>query len=369
MSSDPIPSAEALPVLPPPGAPPAARREWSRWLVRLALGAAWSARHPLEPFAAPPAAAPEDRHYYRSEDGWEAPLWRYPALPGQPGEPVLLVHGLGCSRGFDYTETSLVGALRARGFDVFVAEHRGDPNAVSPSGRAAFDFDDIAAQDVPAMLAAVRRITGFERVLWVGHAMGGQLLYAHLARGGAPDLAAAVTLAARVRFEAPPSQARLAALTATLLPPSWALPARVVQRALSAFSEPDRWSSVARDVPGAVGRGFMLHGTQDVPAGLIRQVGRWFAAGTLCDRGDRLDYLAALQGVALPVLGVAAEGDRICPPDQARPAIDALQPELTRWLCLGPELGHLDLLLGQQSGALVFPEVVSWLDRWRKRCW
>lgn len=347
------------------------RRELVASLSRLALGAAWTARHPREPYVAAPADAPRDRLYYQAEDGWEAPLWRHPPRAGASGEPVLLVHGLATgTRCFDYQEEgSLAAALVAAGFDVYLMEHRGDRHSVAPPGAPPFDFDDIAAFDVPAALATVRRVSGFPRVLWVGHAMGGQLLYAHLARGGGPDLAAAASLCAAVRFSLPRSQARLAALAAHLLPAAWSVPTRVVQQALSALAEPDLWAPLTSDAEGPLVRGHLLHASEDVHAGLARQVARWLSSGWLCDRHDRLDYVEAMRGQTLPVFVVAAEGDRVCPPEAARPAFDVLNAADRRWLALGEGWGHLDPLLGRAAAAELFPALVAWLSRWRRACW
>ena len=72
---------------------PRTKRDLAGVLTRAVMHATWRARHPRESLALPPAQAP-DRIYYQTEDGWEAPLWRYPPAPDAPGEPVLLVHGL-----------------------------------------------------------------------------------------------------------------------------------------------------------------------------------------------------------------------------------------------------------------------------------
>ncbi len=346
-------------------------RDLGETIARLALATVWSTRHPLEPFASKPAASTLERYYARAEDGWECPLYRRPPPPGASGEPVILAHGLGTgARSFDFQEErSLASRLHTAGYDVYLFSHRGDRGTAPPPGARGFDFDDIVAQDLPAAISLAQRISGFSRVLWLGHAMGGQLLYAHLARGGEAGIAAAVALCAAVRFPRPGSQARLAALTARLLPSGWALPTRNVQRALSALADPELWAPVARDLDGPTGRGLLLHAGEDLPVGLVRQVARWFSAGTLCDRGDRLDYLAALRGTRTPLMAVAASGDSICSPAQARPALDGLDPERSRWLCLGESWGHLDPVLGRQADAEVTPALLAWLEQWRRRCW
>jgi pimeloyl-ACP methyl ester carboxylesterase len=108
---------------------------------------------------------------------------------------------------------------------------------------------------------------------------------------------------------------------------------------------------------------------EDVGAAMVRQVARWLAAGTLCDRDGRFDYVAALRGTAVPVLGIAAEGDAVCSPDAAREGIEALDPACRAWLALGPDWGHLDPLHGPEAPAVVAPRVLEWLDAHRRDCW
>lgn len=363
------PSAE-LPTLPPPELRAPRAREIGETLTRLALATVWASRNPLEPFTATPAQRSSERYYFQAGDGWEGALYRRPPPPGASGEPVILAHGLLTgARGFDLgAEGSLSSALHAAGFDVYALVHRGDRDAVAPARGAGFDFDDIATWDLPAALATVQRVSGFERALWVGHALGGQLLYAHLARGG-DGITAGVTLGAAVRFRRPTSSMRMAALTAQLLPAGLALPTRAVQRALSAVADAELWSPLALDLDGPTGRALLLHAGEDVPVGLVRQLARWLMSGSLVDRGDRLDYLAALQGRRFPLLCVAGSGDAICPPEAAKPAFDALDPAETSWLALDEGWGHLDLLLGRDAASTLHPQVVAWLERWRRRCW
>lgn len=346
------------------------RRELAPRVARLALAAAWSARHPREPFIVKRPPQVTDRIYYRAADGWEAPLLRFSPPPGASGEPVVLAHGLGTdARSFDLTrEGSLARTLHDAGFDVYLLAHRGDRGAVPPRGHPTFDFDDIARQDLPAALDAVRTHSDCRRVLWVGHSLGGLLLYAHLAHGGRDDLAAAVSLCAPVRFETPRSTARLAGMVARLMPAGWKIPLRSIQQVLAPTGTADLWEPLAQDVDGPTGRTMMLYGGGDLHGGLARQIATWLATGSLCDRGDRLDYVEALLGADLPLLGICAEGDRICPPQAAYPAFDAFRPE-RRVLCLDGGWGHLDPLIGRRAASEVYPVIVEWLQRWRKDCW
>ncbi len=346
------------------------KRELGTALVRAALGAAWTARNPRESFAAAPDSAPVDRLYYRAADGWESPVWRLPRSLEGRGEPVLLMSSLGFGRlAFDFSEeTSLARRLQAEGFDVYLGGYRGCPGSAPAEGARGFDFDDIVAFDIPAMLDKVREASGTNRVLWVGHAFGGQLLYGHLARGGG-GLAAAISLCAAVRFEAPRTEARLASLAAQLIPEGLNLPVRALHTLLSPASRPGEGGLAGNGVDGPVLRGLMVHGSENVNAGLLRQVGTWLKAGVLCDRDDQIDYLAALRGQQLPLLVVAGEGDSLCHPHQAQPVVEAWSPGQAHWWKLGPEWGHLDPLVGRDAGERVHEELVRFLDRHRQECW
>jgi predicted alpha/beta hydrolase len=345
------------------------RRELGEVVVRAVMSAAWYSRNPRTRFAVSPRPAP-DRYFYQASDGWEAPIWRYPPRLDAPGEPVLLLHGLGLSGvGFDLQEgDSLVDALHEAGFDVYVLEHRGDPGALAPQGASGFDFDDIVEQDLPAAIERIRDISGWPRLLWIGHSMGGQLLYATLARG-TDAIAAGISLCAPVRFETPRSHARMAALAASLVPGGWSLPARSLHRALTPLTGEALWGSLGREIEGSLARGMMIHGVEDIAAGLLKQIGRWIASGSLCDRNDRLDYIEAMRAASVPVMVVAAEGDRLCPPAAARPAFEALPEDRRFWLTLSDRWGHLDPLIGERASSELHPRLLAWLSLWRGRCW
>ena len=347
----------------------AARRDLGEVVVRAVMSGVWHSRNPREKFATAPRPPP-DRYYYRAADGWESPIWRYPPRLGASGEPVVLLHGLGLSGvGFDLPEKeSLVDALLEAGFDVYVPEHRGDPGSRRPHGAERFDFDDIASKDLPAAMEKILSLSGWSRLLWIGHSMGGQLLYAALATGS-DSIAAGVSLCAPVRFEAPRSHARMAGLAASLLPAGWRIPTRGLHRALTPLAGEGLWSSLGREVNGSVARGMMVHGVEDIASGLLRQIMRWFASGALCDRHDRLDYVEAMRGTEVPLMLVAAHGDPLCSPAAARPAFDVLDPTRRAWLALGSRWGHLDPLIGERAASELHPRLIAWLQRWRARCW
>jgi len=375
----PTPMGPASPDLPqcrPPamvprfGVPVAARS------FKLALTVAHSllASDRRERFAEDPRPRAVEHVPYTTDDGWRCSLYRCPPLPGATGEPVLLAHALGMNRlSLDYgTGDGLVGLLHAWGFDVWLWEHRADASAFAPRRARAFDADDIATQDLPAALDCVRARTSYPRVGWVGHGLGGQLLYLHLAQEPGSPIFAAACLGAAVRFPTPSSTARTAAAVASLLPARLGLPARQVMRLLSPGTSADPFLGhglCAGGIEGPRLRGLMNHGIEDLSGGLVRQVARWLSEGSLCDAGGRIDCLEAIRGLPLALLAVAADDDSVCPPEAAFAAVEALGQADTHTLRVREPCGHLDLIHGEVCTRVTGPAVAAWLDAHRRRAW
>jgi cholesterol oxidase len=126
--------------------------------------------------AAPPrkrrqlrAPAPEV-HPVTTADGVQLRLTRF---RGGGKGPVMLTHGLGVSSGIftiDTIDTNLLEHLVAHEYDVWLLDYRASIDL--PSARTRFDADDVATEDYPAAVAAVRLLTGAESVQVVAHCFG-----------------------------------------------------------------------------------------------------------------------------------------------------------------------------------------------------
>jgi len=312
-------------------------------------------------FLEAPRPRPLPRLYYTAADGWRAPLLHLTAAAGGAGEPVVLAHALGLSsEAFRYGRgPTLATRLAAAGFSVYLLAHRGDGSALPPEGAAGFDFDDVLERDLPAALERVRAHAGYPAVHWVGHGLGGQLGLAHAAR--MPDSLATVTaIAAAVRFDAPASGQRRAALARALLPSWWHLPARAAARAVLPWVEGEG---------GARLRGVLRYAAEDVPLGLLRQAARWLEAGALVDRTGLLDYRLALADARAPLHVVTAAGDPVCPPAHAAAALGRWGGSDRSHTALGEGWGHLDLLVSPAADTAVFQPVVTWLETRRRAAW
>lgn len=114
-------------------------------------------------------SAPEI-HPLTTADGVQLRLTRY---RGGGKGPVLVAHGLGVSSEIftvDTIATNLLEYLFAHEYDVWLLDYRASIEL--PSSRTQFSADDVASQDYPAAVEAVRTLSGAESVQAVVHCFG-----------------------------------------------------------------------------------------------------------------------------------------------------------------------------------------------------
>ena len=132
-------------------------------------------------------------------DGWMLGMRRIRPEHPDPGKlPVVLCHGLGLNGTFwTITDDHLPGQLARQGYEVFVVDMRGSgaSHRVGAAGKINnflrqtplrevgardWNVDDEYKYDVPAILEYVRAETGSSKVNWVGHSLGGMLMFPFL---------------------------------------------------------------------------------------------------------------------------------------------------------------------------------------------
>jgi polyhydroxyalkanoate synthase subunit PhaC len=303
-------------------------------------------------------------------------------FPLQPTRGVLvLVHGFGQNRYAWHTpRRSFVNYLAFRGYDVFNLELRGFGRSRG-FGSALADHPDVHIEvDLPRAVDAALAISGAERVFLVGHSLGGACCYA-AAPLVAERLQGVVTLAGLYRFAAVPGVLRLAAelvhyVDRVSRPSDWALPVhrvglllRTMQLALN--------SSLYRPIPfqawypGTIEPEILaylhLAAYDRASLGVVRAIASWARRGRVTNRfGD--DLLAAFDALDLPLLVVAASHDVLLPPSGAKPAYSQSQSRDKTFRVFGPDAGghhwgHVDLILGRDAPAYVWPFIADWFDK------
>jgi cholesterol oxidase len=126
--------------------------------------------------------APEPEiHPLTAADGVQLRLTRYRA--GDRG-PVILAHGLGVSSrifSIDTISTNVLEYLCELGFDVWLLDYR--VSIELPASSRAWTADDVATNDFPPAIAAVRAATGADRVDALVHCYGATTFFMSMLAG------------------------------------------------------------------------------------------------------------------------------------------------------------------------------------------
>lgn len=315
----------------------------------------------------------------KTSDGWTLDLRHVPGTGAKrQARPVILMHGiLANGRSMDLDEKhSIARDLAARGFDIWIpslrnvgaSEHRWLPSVASTDS----DFDAYVTRDLPAVIAEVRARTGAAQVDYVGHSMGGLVLYAYLSRGGT-NVARGVTLGSPSRLRWSGNIESIARRAHGLAPLGSWIP--VQSAALSTLpvqgemdSLPERLVMGRENTTAATWKKIVADSLDDVPSGVLSQFAGWLVTDRFDSIDHTIDYLGGLSQVHVPMLVVAGKTDGLAPPWTVRPAFDALGSTEKEWIVIGEANGqtadynHMDLLLGEHASKDVFDRVASFLS-------
>jgi alpha-beta hydrolase superfamily lysophospholipase len=336
----------------------------------------------------PPA---DELHFVRTADGWRVALSRYrarlesgDASSTARAQPVILCHGLAANRvTWDLApEVSLARHLAGRGYDVWSLELRGHGRSDRPTlwsiltlrRRYRWTFDDYLEKDLPAALAFVRERTGSPRVHWVGHSMGGILLYAHLATGGSADIASGVTLGSSVDYSGSASGfhsvTRLRRVARYLGPipigPAALFGAPLAGRFGAAI---ERFNYCPENVEPHLLRQMSASVSHTTSSRVLEQLATGFLPGGLQSYDGSKHYLRGLSSATTGVLSIAGSRDEQCPPEAARATVEAFASATARLMVVGRDqgqaehYGHFDLIIGRRAPVEVYPAIDSWIDR------
>ncbi len=287
-------------------------------------------------------------------------------------EPLILCHGLSANRyNLDLDDqTSLALYLAGRGFDVYLLDLRG--RGLSRRGWwPTQSFDDYVDHDVPAAVAAVRARHGGARVSWVGHSMGGLVLYAYLARQPDAPIGAAVTVGSPLRFDYPwwiRGPLAVAAALPRLGPILQARAARLLAPLVGhVYPRIVRWLLHPEHTAPARVRLAVANLVADISGNELKHFAHMVRGGAFKSLRDGFDYGSALGAVEVPVLALAGSRDLMAPATSVREACRRLGGP-ARFRLLGRDagdpvdFGHGDLLIGDHAPAVVFPEIADWLE-------
>lgn len=314
--------------------------------------------------------------FVRTSDDWQLALLRY-SKPEQVTRklPVLLCHGLGCSHfSFDVNrQFSIVRHLVAQGFDVYCIDLRGhgysqkakQGNDYGIYQNWGYGFNDYLNQDLPAALARVCKLAGSEQVHYLGHSMGGILLFAYAAIGG-NLVKCGVTFGSSLDYSGLPTIFR--PLLPLLKLVSWApfvplnldallsgklagIHPKLVNKIYAASANCDH------KIISKVLQSAFTPVSMPVLKALAQAIN---GEGMRTDSGQKYSDLLQQRGYDFDILSISGEADIQClPPTAARFGTEQLVLGKTHQC--QHDYGHHDLIVGNNATTEVYPKVVDFL--------
>ncbi len=350
----------------------------------------------------------------QTADGWKIAIERFSPAQGRArpdAPPVVLVHGLGYNGNFwNLTDdVSLARHLQRAGYDVFVPSLRGAGRSTKPlvsqirqlfrlqfeqydprtalAGdpgllRLNWTIDDHVNSDVPAIIDAVLKAAGRERLHWVGHSMGGMVLYGYLGRNpeACGRIASFVAIGSPVALLKPHSEP-LEAMAAGKIPLaignaalSTTLPGIINAIGGELTAGPvEKLFMNQSNMTGDVVRLLPLRVQEDIAPGQLAQLVRMIEGERFVSADGAIDYAALIEKVTCPTLIVAGTLDNLCPLDSSKYAYGRVGAREKRFVLAGrinnfsSDYGHNDLVLGRAAGREVFPFILDWFGRFDRR--
>ena len=331
--------------------------------------------------------------YAYTADGWRLGVRHYrPQQPDPAKLPVVLCHGLGLNATFwTITDDHLPLQLNARGYDVYVFDIRGSGENARPGrhdrinrrlrqtpfrerGERSWNVDDLMRYDVPAILDYVQRETGHDRVNWVGHSMGGMLMFPFLELDSHPErIANFVGMGSTIILAEAPQKDMLLANRALRALSLFASPGRL-GRPLTYFRLPgmgqiDRFYYSDDNVDERTVSRFYGYTLEDPGAGAFRQLDPYLQYGHMLSADGKVDYSALLGRVKVPTLMVAGEADIISDVPSTELTYAALGSPDKTLMKFGrshgqvADYGHCDLVWSRHAPREIFPPIIDWLDQ------
>lgn len=331
--------------------------------------------------------------FVRTRDGWLLGVRHYrPSHPDPAKLPVVLCHGLGLNATFwTITEHHLPEQLTQAGYEVFVYDCRSSGRS-SPEkfarinetlrqtpfrerGECHWTTDDQAFYDIPAILEHVRKRTGKEQVNWVGHSLGGMLMFTflefHPERHRIANFVGMGSTA--VVFPTKDSQ-QMARANVGLRALSKLISTSRISRPMR-FGRPpglatiDRFYYTRDNVERATVDRFYGYALEDPGPAALKQLMPYLGEGRFLSADGKTDYSANLDRITTPTLFIAGEGDIMADLPSKRWTFDHLSSQDKTFMVFGRSsgyelnYGHCDLVWAKSAPQEIFPEIVRWLDQ------
>ena len=241
-------------------------------------------------------------------------------------------------------------------------------------GERNWNVDDLVKYDVPAILDYVQRETGIDRVNWIGHSLGGMLVFPYLELAPHPErIANFVGMGSTIIQAEVPQIDMLRANQGLRLLTLVASPGRL-GRPLAFFKVPgmeriDRFYYSNENVDRETISRFYGYTLEDTGPGALRQLAPYLKKGHMLSADGTIDYSARLGEITTPTLLIEGDGDIMSDTPSTELTFAGLGSRDKTIMRFGTssgnigEYGHCDLVWSRHAPTEVFPPLIDWLDQ------
>lgn len=323
------------------------------------------------------------REEIETGDGWKLAVYRYPHRT--KSHPVLLIHGLGTNRfdvDFPDPHYSLAKYLHKKGFDTWIVELRGAGLSRKKDWKARaltylktdWTFDDYVHKDLPVAVRHIQEKTGHKKLHWVGHSLGGTLVYAAIEALGNGVCASGVTLGAAMGAVGKVGLVKFLLKVDPLVRRMPCVPMKRLAQAglpLARWLAPleDNFFYAADNIDLSVIEKGLEVAVENVSSALFLQLHDWYKHNHFRSRDHSFSYRRHLKDIHAPFLVIAGSVDGLT----AYPDVHCAFREIgskdksfrvfSRETGCRTEYGHMDLVLGRNAPREVFPAIADWLKQ------
>ncbi len=338
--------------------------------------------------------------YFDTEDGWRLAVHHYtPKTVRNNGNrpPIILCHGLGYNSNFWILkeETSFAGYLAENGYDVWVLSLRGSGLSTKPGlsivknimgirrgevrnisfrpSQLNWNIDDYVNYDIPAALDFITERTGKKQVVWIGHSLGGMIMYAYLTQNNDDKLASVVTIGSPI-IEPRPLNLILQEILRNkrLFKAFLVVNTRTGASSIAPFHQfiitPDAVLLYNRDnIESETVTKVFRDVVEDIPLGVVEQVIEILRSGEFKSFDGEINYTQMIDRIKVPILLCCGKADNLAPPESVRYAFHNVSSENKRFMQFGRadghknDYGHNDMILGKHAKQEIYPKILQWI--------
>ena len=331
-----------------------------------------------------------------TKDNWKIAIERFRPIGGSNSKkyPVIICHGLMGTREYfkQNEEESIVYQLTKEGYEVFVMDLRGrksdginergeEDSTTSPGyyfGKTYndFSFDDYAKYDVDAVITYVLKETNKDRVNWIGHSMGGMVIYARAGSMGENRIANLVTLGSPFSFPFKPKKLDVLNLLQPILNIFPTVPVGSLA-GFSSYTPFDFYYFMSlyyypENMDKEQVRRLTRLGANNESPKVFQQFSNGMGKWNFESMDGKMKYTDNISNIQMPVLLIAGRRDLLGSPYIVRHVYEKIGSKDKTFMMISradghtEDYGHVDLVAGKGIVKDVVPGILSWMNERNK---